>query len=158
MKESSTKKQVDSSAKRPKLKTIIKVWHQSKWMQEHPCLTPTVVDQTGTGNCVYPQERPPPPNVSTFAPGSALPIWGNTSVVLLHSRSHSKRESSQTTPQGTFSISYFFSGLELVLGSQGHGKAKPVGFIFSHTTQLIRIIFYIVLKQVNVRILIPCTT
>ena len=42
----------------------------------------------------------------------------------------------------------------LTLGSQGQRKPKSVGFIFSHTLQMIRMKFDMVLKQIKLDIFI----
>ena len=47
-----------------------------------------------------------------------------------------------------------FTDLHLCLGSQGQRKAKPLGFIFVHIFQLIRMKFVMVLKQFSLNILI----
>ena len=46
-----------------------------------------------------------------------------------------------------------FSNLDLGWGLQGQRKAKPVGFIFSHTLQLVEIEFDVELKQFKLNIL-----
>ena len=47
-----------------------------------------------------------------------------------------------------------FNDLFVCLESQGQRKAKPVGFILSHTSHLIRMKFDIILKQIRLSILI----
>ena len=59
---------------------------------------------------------------------------------------------------GTITITYIISNpfnyLDLVWGSQGQSKAKPVGFIFSVSFQMIRVKFDEGLKQFKLNILI----
>ena len=46
-----------------------------------------------------------------------------------------------------------FTDLDLAWGSHGQHRAKPSGFIFSHTFHLIRIEFDVVVKQFKLNIL-----
>ena len=48
---------------------------------------------------------------------------------------------------------FFFTDLDLAWGSQGQSKAKPLGFIYLHTYQFIRVKFEKVLKQFKLNIL-----
>ena len=51
-------------------------------------------------------------------------------------------------------ISTIFTDVDLVWGSQGQSKAKPVGFNFSYTFHLIRMKFDVVMKQFKLNIMI----
>ena len=54
-----------------------------------------------------------------------------------------------TSPIGFYNfINTTFTDLDLGWGSQGQRKAKPLGFIFFHNFQLIRMKYDMVLKQV----------
>ena len=53
----------------------------------------------------------------------------------------------------TSTIFVTFSGLDLGLGSQGQGKAKPVGFLFSHTFQVNGVKFDVMVNQFKLNIL-----
>ena len=62
---------------------------------------------------------------------------------------------------GTIDFYHFYTTLtdfDLAWGSQGRRKAKYFGLIFSHTFQLIRMKFDIVLKQfkLNMLVLLSC--
>ena len=53
----------------------------------------------------------------------------------------------------TSAILYHFIDLDLVWGSQGLCKAKPIGFIFSHTFDLIRMKSDVLMKQFKLNIM-----
>ena len=46
-----------------------------------------------------------------------------------------------------------FTDLDIAWGSLGQLKAKPIGLVFSHTSQLIRMKFDAVMKQFRLNVL-----